>query len=95
MRTRYLVCYDICDPRRLRRVEKTVKSFGTRIQFSIFECPLDDLRLRQLQSNLKDVINAEHDQILFVSLGADNNETSFRIEAMGQPYEQRSRVTIL
>jgi CRISPR-associated protein Cas2 len=95
MRTRYLVCYDICDPRRLRRVEKTVKSFGTRIQFSVFECPLDDMRLRQLQGNLKDIINTDHDQILFVSLGAETNEKSFRIEAMGQPYEQRSRVTIL
>ncbi len=95
MRTRYLVCYDICDQRRLRRVEKTVKSFGTRIQFSVFECPLDDMRLRQLQGDLKDIINSDHDQVLFVSLGAEANDKSFRIEAMGQPYEQRSRVTIL
>jgi CRISPR-associated protein Cas2 len=28
MRRCYLVCYDICDPKRLRQVHKTCKGFG-------------------------------------------------------------------
>ncbi|MDA8976549.1 CRISPR-associated endonuclease Cas2, partial [bacterium] len=41
-RTRYLVSYDIATPKRLRMVAKVCQSFGSRIQYSVFECPLDD-----------------------------------------------------
>ncbi len=43
-RIRYLVSYDICDPKRLRRVAKILEGFGTRLQYSVFECPLDAMR---------------------------------------------------
>jgi CRISPR-associated protein Cas2 len=95
MRTRYLVCYDISNPRRLRRVEKTVRTFGTRLQYSVFECPLDDLRFQDLRAKIQAEINAEQDQVLFVSLGPEAANASFRIEAMGLPYRERSRVTIV
>ncbi len=95
MRTRYLVCYDICDPKRLRSVEKTVRSFGTRLQYSVFECTLDDLQIEHLKSLLIGEINTDHDQILFVSLGPEHGTSSLRIETMGTPYKMRSRVTIL
>jgi CRISPR-associated protein Cas2 len=94
-RRRFLVCYDICNPKRLRQVEKTVKSYGTRIQFSVFECLLDGIRLAQLRQKLSDVINSEYDQVMFVSLGPEAGTSNFRIETVGQPYESRSRVTIL
>lgn len=93
MRTRYLVCYDICNPKRLRQVAKTMESFGTRIQFSVFECPLDDLRLEKLKAALHELLNHEHDQILFVSLGPAAH--GLRIDSMGQVYCQRSRVVIV
>jgi len=95
MRHRYLVCYDVADPKRLRRVAKVVEEYGTRIQFSVFECPLDDLRLQQLKADLKPEINEDYDQILFVSLGPESTDASFRIEAMGLTYDERSRVTII
>jgi CRISPR-associated protein Cas2 len=95
MRTRFLVCYDIANPRRLRRVEKTVSSFGSRLQYSVFECPLDEMRFQQLREQLTREINSEHDQILFITLGPESAESNFRIEALGLPYLQRSRVTII
>ncbi len=48
-RIRYLVSYDICDPKRLRRVARALEGFGVRLQYSVFECPLDDMRLAMLQ----------------------------------------------
>lgn len=95
MRHRYLVCYDVADPKRLRRVAKVMESYGTRIQFSVFECPLDDLRLQQLKADLKPEINEDHDQILFVGLGPEATDASFRIDALGLVYRERSRVTII
>ena len=94
-RLRYLVSYDIANAKRLRRVAKTLESYGTRLQYSVFECPLDDLRLAQARSALAEIINADHDQVLFVSLGPEAADATFIIEAMGLPYTLRSRVTIV
>lgn len=95
MRTRYLVCYDICHPKRLRQVAKACESFGSRIQFSVFECPLDDLRFEKMKAALGEIIHHDEDQILFVSLGLETSKNPFRIEAMGAPYLMRSRITII
>ena len=49
MRNSYLICYDISDDKRLRRVFKTMRAWGDHIQFSVFECqltPADLVRLR-------------------------------------------------
>ena len=94
-RQRFIVCYDIANPKRLRRVEKTIKAFGSRIQFSVFECLLDATRLQQLRKNLGDVINSDHDQVMFLSLGPEAGNSNFRIDTLGLPYTERSRVTIL
>ena len=94
-RTRYLISYDICHPRRLRQVAKAMESFGTRIQFSVFECALDELRLNRLKAALHPLLNQEEDQVLFVSLGPEDTRHSIRIEALGLPYLERSRVVIV
>jgi len=44
-RIRYLVSYDICHPKRLRRVARALEGFGVRLQYSVFECALDAMRL--------------------------------------------------
>ena len=94
-RTRYLVSYDIANAKRLRKVAKVCQSFGSRIQYSVFECPLDELRFETLRSELTGIIHHEDDQILFVSLGIESSNSPFRIESLGQPYTERSRVAII
>lgn len=94
-RLRYLVSYDIANAKRLRRVAKCLESYGTRLQYSVFECPLDDLRLAQAKAALAEIINNDHDQVLFVSLGPAAADATLIIEAMGLPYTVRSRVTIV
>lgn len=95
VRTRYLVSYDIAHPKRLRRVAKTLEGFGVRLQYSVFECPLDEMRLAQAKAALQEVINHDEDQVLFVSLGPAAGDATLVIEAMGLPYEVRTRVTII
>ncbi len=94
-RTRYLVSYDVCHPKRLRRVARTLEGFGARLQYSVFECPLDDIRLAKLKAELHGLVNHEEDQVLFVSLGPSAGDATLVIEAMGLPYEAGSRVTII
>lgn len=95
MRTRFLVSYDICHPKRLRRVAKAMEGFGVRLQYSVFECALDEKRLNKMKSELQTILNHDEDQVLFVSLGPEDSSHNLRIEAMGLPYLIRSRVTIV
>jgi CRISPR-associated protein Cas2 len=94
-RTRYLVSYDVCNPKRLRKVARALEGFGVRLQYSVFECPLDGIRLAKLKMELQDLLNHDEDQVLFVSLGPSANDAALVIDAMGLPYEVRSRVTII
>lgn len=94
-RLRYLVSYDICDPKRLRQVARTLEGFGVRLQYSVFECPLDDLRIAMLKTQLHPLLKHDEDQVLFVSLGPSASDASLIIEAMGLPYTVRTRVTVI
>lgn len=45
----YLVCYDVRDDARLRKVAKVLEGYGQRIQYSVFRCrltPREEERLR-------------------------------------------------
>ena len=94
-RIRYLVSYDICDPKRLRRVARALEGFGVRLQYSVFECPLDDMRLEMLKAAVQPLLKHDEDQVLFVSLGPSGKDASLIIDAMGLPYQVRTRVTII
>jgi CRISPR-associated protein Cas2 len=80
----YLVCYDISDPKRLRKVATTCEDFGVRRQFSVFLCRLSATDLVRLKSRLYDIINLGEDQVLFVPLC---HRCAAQIEALGRPVE--------
>ncbi len=49
-----LVCYDITDDRRRYRVASELENFGCRVQYSVFECHLEEPQLQELQARLLD-----------------------------------------
>lgn len=86
MRITYLVCYDIADDKRLKRVFKTCKNFGDHLQFSIFECDLNTTEKVRLESALKEIIDHTKDQVMFVRLGPAEGRGDRVITALGIPY---------
>ena len=52
MRQSYLVCYDICDDKRLRKVFQTMRNYGDHLQYSVFECQLTATDLARCRSDL-------------------------------------------
>lgn len=86
MRTTYLVCYDIADDKRLRRVFKTCRNFGNHLQYSIFECDLSGSEKVRLETALKDIIDHTKDQVMFVRLGPAESRGDRVISALGVPY---------
>jgi CRISPR-associated protein Cas2 len=86
MRTTYLVCYDIRDDKRLRRVFRTMRDFGDHLQYSIFECQFTPIDLAKCRHTLSQIIKHNEDQVLFVDLGPAEGRGDRVITALGQPY---------
>jgi len=80
----YIVCYDISDPKRLRKVASCCEDFGYRKQKSVFLCRLSATDFVRLRSRLYDTINLEEDQVLFIPM---TDSCLQRIEAIGRPTE--------
>ena len=86
-----IVSYDIPSNRRRYKVMKTLEGFGTRVQYSVFECRLkprqvDDLRKRVLK------LIAPEDSIRFYFISADDVK---RIERLGDARTVEERIFIL
>jgi len=86
MRISYLVCYDICDDKRLRKVFQTMRNFGDHLQYSVFECQFTPADLARCRHELSRIIHHAEDQVLFVSLGPAEGRGDRVITALGKPY---------
>jgi len=84
MRRLYIVTYDICDPKRLRRVFKTMKGFGAHLQLSVFQCDLPAMDLIKMKETLTQIINCTDDQVLIIDLGPTEGRPIKSIEALGR-----------
>jgi CRISPR-associated protein Cas2 len=73
MRRCYLVCYDIRNDKRLRRVHKLMKAYGEGWQYSVFYCTLKAIDRVRLENALREVMNQKEDQVLIVDLGANED----------------------
>lgn len=86
MRNTFLVCYDIRDDKRLRRVFRTMRDFGDHLQYSIFECQLNAIDLARCRHALSQIIKHTEDQVLFVDLGPTEGRGERVISALGLAY---------
>jgi len=88
MRASYLVCYDVADDKRLRKVFKTMRGYGDHLQFSIFECQFTPSDLIRCREELRKIIHHGEDQVLFVNLGPSEGRGDRVITALGKAYTQ-------
>src|SRR2546427_10846029 len=56
-----VVAYDITDHKRLARVAKVCEDYGVRVQYSVFECRLDDDELTDFWLKLLEEIYDDED----------------------------------
>ncbi len=75
MRTSYLVCYDIANPRRLSRVYRFVKRQGIHLQYSVFHCRLTWPELKELEAGLREIIDEKRDDVRIYPLPGEPNVT--------------------
>ena len=91
----YLVCYDISNPKRLRKVAHTCEDFGYRKQLSVFLIRVSTTDFVRLRTRLYDIIDLSEDQVLFIPL---NDTCLQRMDAIGRStdaYDKNDVVMIL
>jgi CRISPR-associated protein Cas2 len=85
MRRRYLVAYDVADPKRLRQTYRAMHGFGDAIQYSVFVCDLSQTEKQQMVERLTQLLNLKHDRVLIADLGETADGTRSAIHVLGAP----------
>jgi len=85
VRRRYLVAYDIRDPKRLRAVHKLLKANGYPVQYSVFVCDLARSEMIAFRWELGEVVDHSSDSVVLVDLGEAGPAAAARFECIGVP----------
>ena len=63
----WLVCYDVRDPKRLRRAAKHLEGYGNRLQYSVFRCWMTQSQMERLRWELTEILT-KADSVLVIPL---------------------------
>ncbi len=95
MRNVYLVCYDVCNDKRLKRVYKAMRGYGDHLQLSVFRCELSDRERAEMIAELSPLIAHDQDQILIVDIGPADGRAGLVFESLGKAYVAPERHAII
>ena len=65
-----VVAYDVADPKRLAKVASICEDYGVRVQYSIFECRLDQETFNDLWLEILEVIDEDEDRVVAYKIDA-------------------------
>ena len=87
----WIICYDIRDPKRLRRVARAMERFGGRVQKSVFECWLTSPILTELLRLVRKEMDQKTDSVRCYALCKDcrtrsEERTETKIQEVQQYY---------
>ena len=63
-----VVAYDVKDDSRRTRLHKKLKAFGVPVEYSVFECLLDEATLRRMDRLVRREIDPEEDRVRYYLL---------------------------
>ena len=84
MKNVYLISYDVCEAKRLRKTYKKLCGFGVALQYSVFRCELSPIQLHSLKEQLWEILNLQHDRVMVVDLGPAGARGDQCVEFWGQ-----------
>lgn len=90
----YLVCYDITEPKRWRRIYKTMKGYGEWLQLSVFQCRLSRQNLLRMTDTLTGLMNATEDHLMIIDIGPAD-AVNIRIDSYGRSFKAIERRPII
>lgn len=95
MRCCYLVCYDVQNDKRLRRIPKVMKAYGEPWQYSVFYCTLKAIDRVRMENDARDVLNLKEDQFLIVDLGSNEEAAREAATVLGESLPEAETGTVV
>ncbi len=65
-----LIVYDISNDRRRTKVHDLLLDYGTPVQYSVFECLLDEKQIKKMKKALRRIIRPRADNLRYYTLCA-------------------------
>jgi CRISPR-associated protein Cas2 len=90
----FIVTYDISDPKRWRRVFKTMQGYGEWLQLSVFQCRLTGRQRQELEGALRDLIKNQEDHILLIDVGPAER-VEMALASLGKTFEKIEREAVV
>ncbi len=91
-----LITYDVADTQgegasRLRRLAEICEKYGQRVQLSVFECRLSNVRLARLISEVQDAMDGRRDSVFVYRFPGKLADSTLRLgrqpdHELGRPW---------
>jgi len=82
-RHRFVVCYDVREPKRLRKTHETMLGYGNALQYSVFVCDLSSAERLLMEEALLSVVKLPMDWVHIIDLGPARGRGLKRIRSLG------------
>ena len=63
-----VVSYDVVDDRKRTKIAKAMKSYGERVQKSVFECRIDDQQFIRMKKAVESIMDMNEDSVRYYFL---------------------------
>ena len=61
----FLISYDIEDDKKRNKIAKLLENYGTRVQYSVFECIISQKQIEEIKEEAKKITDSNTDSIRF------------------------------
>ena len=87
---KYLVCYDIINDKRRKKLADLLGGYGDRVNYSVFEIELNESKREKLlyEIELKKLINKKYDSLRFYHICQNCVPKSFDVGNREEPFEK-------
>ena len=85
---KWVIFYDIRDPKRLRKVAKIMESYGVRVQKSVFEVIASFDIIERLRHRIQKVILIE-DYVLYINICEEDWQKQIKYGVKATGYEEK------
>ena len=85
---KYLITYDIEDDKKRKKISDELEAFGYRVNYSVFECELNQTKLRKLIQKLEELVDKKYDSLRFYHICENCLPKSFELCQKAEIFEK-------
>lgn len=85
---KYLITYDIEDDKIRKKVSDELEAFRYRVNYSVFECELNQTKLKKLVEKLEELVDKKYDSLRFYHICENCLPKSFELCNKGEIFQK-------